>query len=303
MLTRDVDPWTNVYVDRNAMPPCWYSRFLVHMTIVQELLAGTFGGGLQAIVGHPLDLLKTRMQNTPHEYSSFLQSTKLIFHKEGIAGFFRGLSVPLLNCGVTNAALFCFYSSSKRIVASISGTATVEELTLPHICVSSWLASPFYCFILCPIEVLKVNVQTRTYASPWQAIQALGPKGLYRGYLPTLGTRITGSPAYFCTYETLKSFLLQHDLVEEQNPSAIGLICGFFAGIAFWSINYPLDTIKTKCQIDKHHTGPFHTGVGLLRHEGMAGLYRGFIPCILRAGPANAVAFAGFEFGMRQLTY
>jgi|TARA_B110000090_G_scaffold166039_1_gene184137 solute carrier family 25 carnitine/acylcarnitine transporter 20/29 len=273
------------------------------MTIVQELLAGTFGGGLQAIVGHPLDLLKTRMQNTPHEYSSFLQSTKLIFHKEGIAGFFRGLSVPLLNCGVTNAALFCFYSSSKRIVASISGTATVEELTLPHICVSSWLASPFYCFILCPIEVLKVNVQTRTYASPWQAIQALGPKGLYRGYLPTLGTRITGSPAYFCTYETLKSFLLQHDLVEEQNPSAIGLICGFFAGIAFWSINYPLDTIKTKCQIDKHHTGPFHTGVGLLRHEGMAGLYRGFIPCILRAGPANAVAFAGFEFGMRQLTY
>ena len=211
--------------------------------------------------------------------------------------------MPLFTAGVTNAALFAFYGTSKRVVASLSGTDNVIDLSLPQICAASILAAPFYCVVLTPIEVLKVNLQNQAAASvqsPFRAARALGLSGLYKGYLPTLGSRWTGSPAYFCSYEASKSFFIDNQIIEETNMG-VGLICGFLAGVCFWGVNFPLDLIKTRIQTNaKTDLNPWKVAHRIIQNEGgVSALYRGFLPCILRSGPANAVAFGGYELGMQ----
>ena len=267
------------------------------MTILQELLAGTIGGAAQAVVGHPLDLIKVKMQAAPKTFPTLSSSVQNILRNEGAAGFFKGLSAPLLSCGLTNAALFTIYGTSKRVVASTAG-ADVTQLTLPQICLASMLSAPFYCSILTPVEVLKCNLQFgNTYNGPLQAVRNLGLRGLYQGYMPTLGTRLVGSPSYFMAYELTKRTLTDGDYVDNDSI-LIGLISGFCAGVAFWCAAFPIDLIKTRIQINTNpymNTNPFNVAKQIVATESVVGLYRGFLPCILRSGPANAVAFCGFE--------
>jgi solute carrier family 25 carnitine/acylcarnitine transporter 20/29 len=39
----------------------------------------------------------------------------------------------------------------------------------------------------------------------------------------------------------------------------------------------------------------------IYKQEGMGAFFRGFTPCVLRAFPANAAAFVGFEMALRYL--
>ena len=277
-----------------------------------ELMAGTCGGALQATFGQPLDLIKVRMQSDPTSFPSFKMAVQKTFADEGARGFFKGMSAPLIMAGYTNAALFTFYNASKRIVAS-GFDVPVSQLSLSQICIVSWVSAPAYCLCLCPVDVVKNQLQFQSanvkqlYSGPYDCARALGVRGLLKGYLPTLGTRLLGSPAYFCSYEFFKSRLLTSGMVHEDARLSIGLIAGFFAGICFWSANFPVDLIKTRVQINRSGMGtagfsPIQVGKHIVRHEGgVAGLYRGFLPCVLRAGPANAVAFGGFEMTMKLL--
>ena len=61
---------------------------------------------------------------------------------------------------------------------------------------------------------------------------------------------------------------------------------------AYWGFMYPTDIIKSKIQVDNPrnplYTGTIDAFVKVARAEGVAGLYRGFTPCMGRAFPANA---------------
>ena len=73
----------------------------------------------------------------------------------------------------------------------------------------------------------------------------------------------------------------------------------------FWSANFPIDLIKTRLQINRGPLagrGLLDVAVHIIRNEGgWRGLYRGLAPCLLRAGPANAVCFGAFEASMSLL--
>jgi solute carrier family 25 (mitochondrial carnitine/acylcarnitine transporter), member 20/29 len=267
---------------------------------------------MQALFGHPLDLIKVRMQSSPRTFPTLSAAVRKTFAEEGVVGFFKGLSAPLVMAGYTNAALFAFYNGSKRIVASSVGVP-VSDLSLSQICLATWVAAPGYCLCLCPVDVVKNQLQfqsagvQRLYSGPFDCARSLGVRGLLQGYLPTLGTRLLGSPAYFCSYEFFKGRLVASGAVEPGARLSLGLSAGFGAGICFWCANFPVDLIKTRVQINRAGVGtagmsPLQVAKHILKHEGgVLGLYRGFLPCVLRAGPANAVAFGGFEMTMKVL--
>lgn len=70
---------------------------------------------------------------------------------------------------------------------------------------------------------------------------------------------------------------------------------------------YPIDVIKSKLQTDgftsstRQYSSAIDCARQTLAKEGVAGFFKGFAPCILRAAPANAVTFLGFEMAMRML--
>jgi hypothetical protein len=66
---------------------------------------------------------------------------------------------------------------------------------------------------------------------------------------------------------------------------------------------YPLDTIKTRMQAAGPGStrGLASTALGILRHEGVQGLYRGMTAAAVGAGPAHALYYAGARPYLRLL--
>lgn len=98
--------------------------------------------------------------------------------------------------------------------------------------------------------------------------------------------------AYFGTYAAIQN---QLNFPREVNA----LIAGGVAGIAFWMVAFPFDTIKCRMMID--NTGFRPTVRAIYFSGGWSAFFRGLSPCLIRAFPANAAAFGGFELTMKWL--
>ncbi len=79
----------------------------------------------------------------------------------------------------------------------------------------------------------------------------------------------------------------------------------------FWLTSYPSDVVKQRIMTDPLGGG-LNDGVrrfprwkdaavAVYREQGAKGYWRGFLPCFLRAFPANAMALVAFEAVMRTL--
>lgn len=84
------------------------------------------------------------------------------------------------------------------------------------------------------------------------------------------------------------------------------LFAGGMAGIFNWSVAIPADVLKSRLQTAPEGTYP--NGIRdvyrqLVREEGMRALYKGATPVFLRAFPANAACFFGYEYAMKFLNY
>jgi len=144
-----------------------------------------------------------------------------------------------------------------------------------------------------------------------------------------LSREIPGYVGFFGAYETLKALLnlgsshlfvtltltlnptlanqarLQKDDTGEADTISV-CIAGGVAGVVAWTISYPQDVIKSHIQLQKpggpviykttlFDGGFIDCGRHLIRQGGVASLFRGFLPCILRSVPANAAGFLAYE--------
>lgn len=140
-----------------------------------------------------------------------------------------------------------------------------------------------------------------------QQARAHGIRGIYHGLSATLLFR---SFFFFWwgSYDILTRFFSDHTKLS--TPS-INFWAGGLSAQVFWLTSYPSDVVKQRIMTD-----PLGGALGdgerrfprwkdaameIWRRDGPRGFWRGFVPCFLRAFPANAVALAAFEGVMRGL--
>jgi solute carrier family 25 carnitine/acylcarnitine transporter 20/29 len=93
---------------------------------------------------------------------------------------------------------------------------------------------------------------------------------------------------------------------------AINFWAGGISAQLFWLTSYPSDVVKQRLMTDPMG-GALGDGqrqfrwwkdaaVAVYRERGWRGYWRGFVPCFLRAFPANAMALVAFEGVMRWLS-
>ena len=78
-------------------------------TAFKDITAGSVGGMFGTFLGQPADVVKTRMQTASLQnplYTSNLHCIKEVVSKEGIRGFFKGITPPLLSSIPINAIIF-----------------------------------------------------------------------------------------------------------------------------------------------------------------------------------------------------
>ncbi|GAB1294701.1 Mitochondrial carnitine/acylcarnitine carrier protein [Apodemus speciosus] len=84
------------------------------------------------------------------------------------------------------------------------------------------------------------------------------------------------------------------------------LVAGGFAGIFNWVVAIPPDVLKSRFQTappGKYPNGFRDVLRELIREEGVTSLYKGFNAVMIRAFPANAACFLGFEIAMKILNW
>lgn len=126
-----------------------------------------------------------------------------------------------------------------------------------------------------------------------------GIRGLYRGLVATAFGVAPYVGINFAAYEVLRA------TITPPGKSTVPrkLLCGALAGSISQTLTYPFDVLRRKMQVTGmkssglgiKYTGAIDALVGILRTEGIAGLYRGLWPNLLKVAPSIATSFFTYE--------
>lgn len=279
---------------------------------VKYFLSGGFGGICTIITGHPLDTIKVRLQTMPKPgpnesplYKGTFDCAKKTVVKEGFLGLYKGMAAPLVGVAPIFAMSFLGYGLGKKIQQKTND----EKLSLDQLFYAGAFSGIFTTLIMAPGERIKCLLQIQhgdakpKYSGPTDVVKQLykegGIRSIYKGTCATLLRDMPASGMYFMTYEGLQRLMTPED-------GKLGLVstifAGGFAGIANWIVGMPPDVLKSRLQTAPEGTykrGIRDVFVHLMKEDGILALYRGVIPVMLRAFPANAACFLGFEMAMK----
>ncbi|KAI5124088.1 hypothetical protein M0805_000903 [Coniferiporia weirii] len=281
----------------------------------KAFISGGFGGVCAVLVGHPFDLIKTRLQTAqPGLYTGALDAVKKTLAKDGVLGLYRGMVPPLLGVTPIFAVSFWGYDLGQRMVRSLTPNRPSAGLTTAEYAAAGFISAIPQTFVAAPIERAKVLLQVQgqgsgevKYKGVLDVVRVLykegGIRSIFRGTGATLARDGPGSAAYFVGYEVTKKAVTPAGAsASDLNLGAV-IFAGGMAGVAMWSIAIPPDVLKSRIQ-----TAPSGTYSGLLdcarktiAADGVAALWKGFGPAMARAFPANAATFLGVEASRKLL--
>lgn len=206
--------------------------------------------------------------------------------------------------------------------------------------VAGIMAGTTVSFFAAPVEHIKARLQiqyavdksNRMYSGPVDCLRKLVsrcPPPSYRVHLESIVNTIqvsthgiSGLYRGLCATIFFRSFFFfwwgSYDLLTiwfNQNTHLSTPVINFWAGgisaQVFWVLSYPSDVVKQRLMTDPMG-GTLGDGerrfrywkdaaAAVYKERGWRGYWRGFIPCFLRAFPANAMALVAFEGVMRWL--
>ncbi|KAK7490060.1 hypothetical protein BaRGS_00018760 [Batillaria attramentaria] len=293
----------------------------------KDFLAGGFGGVCCVVAGHPLDTIKVRLQTMPKPlpgqspiFSGTWDCARQTVVKEpdylnkGVRGLYKGMGAPVAGVAPIFAICFFGYGVGRRLQQKHPD----EELTYFQLFKAGLLAGVFTTVIMAPGERIKCLLQIqqashgkeKKYAGPVDCAKKLyqeaGIRGVYRGTAATLLRDMPASGMYFMTYEWLQHVLTPPGHSRGELSVWRTLFAGGMAGIFNWMVAIPPDVLKSRLQTAPH--GKYPNGIRdvareLLREDGILALYRGVTPVMLRAFPANAACFMGYEVALKFLNW
>ncbi|KAF2126828.1 mitochondrial carnitine/acylcarnitine carrier protein [Dothidotthia symphoricarpi CBS 119687] len=284
-------------------------------------VAGVFSGIAKlSAVGHPFDTIKVRLQTTDSsQFKGPLDCLLQTVRNEGVRGLYKGASPPLVGWMFMDSIMLGSLSIYRRVLNDNffnPHLAGQEQPKLPIIghAAAGTMAGLTVSFVAAPVEHIKARLQVqyqadkskRLYSGPIDCLQKIyrghGIPGVYHGLSATLLFR-----TFFCfwwgTYALFTRTFEQHTSL---STPAINFWAGGLSAQIFWMTSYPSDVIKQKIMTDPLGAGRRYpkwrdAAKTVYREAGLKGYWRGFLPCFLRAFPANAMALVAFEGVMRSL--
>ena len=271
----------------------------------KDIFAGTCGGVVVTLVGHPFDTVKVLLQTqspTNPAYSGPVDAASKVIKTEGFKGLYKGVTSPLAGQMFFRATLFLGYARAKEVV----GVSPDKPLSYFKAGLLAWMAGSFF---ESPIDLFKSQWQTQivqakqnpNYVPPYKtvgecvraSIKHNGIRGPYQAFGATLIRNLPAGAIYFGTFENTKNYLASKHADGKARNHEI-MFAGGFGGFLYWSLFYPVDVIKSAMMTDainksdRKYKGFMDAASQLYKQGGVKRLYAGLVPCLLRASPANA---------------
>ncbi|ODV70989.1 mitochondrial succinate-fumarate transporter [Cyberlindnera jadinii NRRL Y-1542] len=292
-----------------------------------NLISGGTAGLFEALCCHPLDTIKVRMQlhrkSGAVKNPGFVTTGIQIAKKEGITGLYKGLGAVVIGIIPKMAIRFSSYEFYRGLLKDENGNISTGSTFIAGVGAGITEA----CAVVNPMEVVKIRLQAQhhsmsdplsvpKYRNAGHAVYVIvkeeGFGTLYRGVSLTAARQATNQGANFTVYSKLKEFLEDYHTKNGNNgvipswqTSCIGLVSGAIGPFS----NAPLDTIKTRLQKETKSSDPndpllkqssaqriLRITKDLIREEGVAALYKGITPRVMRVAPGQAVTFTVYEY-------
>ena len=162
-----------------------------------------------------------------------------------------------------------------------------------------------------PLDTCKARLQVQGMSEerPYRnfvdvlrrTMRSEGFRGLYRGF----GITATGSaPAmclYLSSYEICKDQSSLHPVLKNY-PALTHFGSGILAKCFSCVLWVPIDVVKERLQVQKkngsgltNYRGNIHAMRSIMRHEGLRGIYKGYVATILSFGPFSGFMFLFYE--------
>lgn len=297
---------------------------------IRGFMAGAFSGMAKCTVGHPFDTIKVRMQTcAPGQFNGPLDCLMQTVRREGIGAVYKGVTPPLVGWLAMDSVMLGSLTLYRRMLrdrvprnnflhrTEESGAHSLRSVGHG---IAGTMAGSTVCVIATPVEHIKARLQVqyaankadRLYHGPIDCLKKIytshGIRGLYHGFPATLVFR---SFFFFWwgSYDLFSRFLAKNSSL---STPAINFWAGGASAQIFWITAYPSDVVKQRLMTDPLG-GSLNDGVrkfprwrdaarAVYKESGWRGYWRGFVPCFLRAFPANACALLAFESVMRGLS-
>ena len=240
---------------------------------------------------------------------------------EGWQALFKGLGPNLIGVVPSRAINFYTYGNGKRIISERFNNS--QEASWVHLCAAAF-AGIVTGTATNPIWVVKTRLQLDKFRAEKTGLQSVrqyrnaldcttqtlrqeGVRGLYRG-LSASYLGVTESTLQWVLYERIKLYLSDRQIrlhqsgrkptFWDQTVSWTGKACGagsakFFAAI----VTYPHEVVRTRLRQaplqdgQLKYTGLLQCFTTVWKEEGIASLYGGLTPHLLRVVPSAAIMF------------
>lgn len=275
------------------------------LPFIANFAAGAIAGVSEILTFYPLDVVKTRMQlETGKAKHGMIGTLSSIVREEGFGRLYRGLVPPLLLEAPKRAVKFAANDFWGKTYMGLSGDSKMtQQLSILTGCSAGATES----FVVVPFELVKIKLQdkTSTFAGPIdvvkQVIRKEGPLGLYAGMEATFWRHLWWNGGYFGCIHQVRSMLTPAETQQGQlfNNFVSGSVGGFVGTV----INTPFDVVKSRIQgtvkvpgVAPKYNWTYPALMTIMREEGPAALYKGFLPKVLRLAPGGGVLLLVVEF-------
>lgn len=267
------------------------------LPFVYQFASGAIAGVSEILVMYPLDVVKTRQQlDMTNAYKGTINCLKKIVKEEGFSRLYKGILAPILMEAPKRATKFAANDEWGKVYRNLFGVSTMNQSLAT---LTGATAGATESFVVVPFELVKIKLQDKTsrFNGMGEVVKDIiknnGVFGLYKGLESTLWRHIMWNAGYFGLIFQVRSLMPKPKNASEK--TIIDLTCGTIGGTFGTALNTPFDVVKSRIQAGStKYVWTWPSLFMVARDEGVAALYKGFIPKVLRLGPGGGILLVVF---------
>ncbi|KAI8920718.1 mitochondrial carrier domain-containing protein [Entophlyctis helioformis] len=244
-----VQPWNSRTAGAVVHDQSYYAKCM---------LGGVLACGLTHAAITPLDVTKCNMQVNPQKYKGLVSGLRTILAEEGAFAIWKGWFPTLLGYSAQGMFKYGLYEVFKDTYSNMAGEKASKQYKEVIWCAASASAEVFADIALCPLEMVKVKVQTSVPGTfPTAFFPALKEisrnsaetKFPFGSLVPLWSRQIPYTVAKFFFFEKIVSLFYTHVFTAPKESYAkstqlgITFASGYSAGVICAIVSHPADSL------------------------------------------------------------
>ncbi|CAE8614425.1 unnamed protein product, partial [Polarella glacialis] len=245
----------------------------------------------------PIDFAKTRMQLHVGR-QTFRSALATALKNEGVGAVYAGLPPAVLRHIVYSSLRISLYEDLRVYFAAREGSERGAAPSMASRALAGLLAGGLAQAVASPADRIKVVlVKEGSKRGMVTVIRDIlreeGPRGFYRGLVPNVQRAALVNLGELATYDQAKGMILESSSL--QDGVAVHTLSALCSGFVASVCATPADVVKSRIMAGQA-SSIVDCVRDTVRNEGIAAMWKGFLPNWARLGPWQLTFWVSYEY-------